>query len=284
MSRVALICLSILLSALNAKAADDPNCFPLEGLSEEVRPYAEMYLANALRTEAIYTFAGPLKPVSEGFAKYDVLRGKSPEGALRIFRTLAEAWQCGGRYEVFPHLAETDEDGDRRLSLYLAHRESLRNVISRRPALFNRLSLMPSDSLEHVIYIAERAAEPIRAEALGALFGFPYEASQFFVRNERRRIRNQETLRQRHVRIVGVERTAEFIYVVDAKAKVAETETRLRQRSAAIRASYRRVLRGLTKELERPPLPQEILRRWIAGKPALFPGANCAVTLVDPPE
>lgn len=271
-----------LLTAVSGSA--DP-CFPLEELPPSLRRLAEHYLSNALAGGAVFTLAGRVKPVSDGFAIEDVPSGVCAEPLLRSLRTVAAAFRCEGRYEAAAVLSMADADGDRRVSLFLADSQAFRRLLRRRQAFFRRLGLGPNDTLEHVLFTVENAAEPARSQALGALYGYPGDAVRFFSRYARQvRLTGEPTNNLRWVRIAGVTGDARFNYAVPRGSPSSAAEKRLREQCALVRASYRRVGYAMAEDVGAAPLPQVFLREWIRREPELFPPADCAPALADVPN
>jgi hypothetical protein len=58
--------------AVSAQTVPRSECFPFERLAPEMRERAEALLLKALDSEALYTIAGDLKPMSSGFQSFRV--------------------------------------------------------------------------------------------------------------------------------------------------------------------------------------------------------------------
>lgn len=273
-----------LFSAVSAFAsvanAAEP-CLPFENLPEVLRGIAEHVLANVLERGAVFTLAGGVKPVSDGIYEEEVPRGRSSAQTLAQMRTLAAAFRCEGRFEAAAVLTRPDEDGDRRVALFLADTRAFRSVLRRRATLFRRLGLSSHDAIEHVLFTVENAAEPARSRALGALYGFPYEAVESFARRAAQIERTGRATRDlRWVRIDGVLGDPRFIYAVPRGSVPSAAERNLRRRCAAVRASYRRVGRALRDESGDPASPLHFVREWIRRDATIFPPLECDTALV----
>lgn len=118
------ILLSLFLIAAGSFCAfgQPSECFPFEKLSPEKRKTAEELLLKALDSEALYTIAGDLKPMSSGFASF--------EFATREVRGISET-EAGQLVSKYP-----DEASRRDLTKEEKSRVTLAdNYMKRRNAL-----------------------------------------------------------------------------------------------------------------------------------------------------
>ena len=179
---VALV-LALVLSPQAAAARGVPReqCFPFEGLAPAVRADAEALLLKALDTEALYTIVGGLKPLSSGFASYDIdLRSPDWQAADRARQALAQ-WRCGETLTAGVLAFARTYGGKRPLQAYVANAPRVAALVAERRAFFGALGVSPASSPAEVVLAVEHADEATRFRGYGWLFGYPDAAVDFFV-------------------------------------------------------------------------------------------------------
>lgn len=131
--------------------------------------------------EGLYTAAGGLKPVSEGFwqTRFDAAR---PDLAAveRVRRALAAA-RLGDTLYADVWVYRAVHDGKRFATAYVAHRPAVRRLVEADPGFWAGLGVTPSSHPAEVVLAAEGAPPLVRFRALGDLFGYPRHAVGFFV-------------------------------------------------------------------------------------------------------
>jgi hypothetical protein len=172
-----------------ASAARTAACFPVESLSPEDRPVAERLLLAIGDSEALYTLADGLKPISSGMITSvrvapDVDR--TALEALEQHRRAAARLTCGeiGVFVQVFAAPSTSESGatTRSFEVVTFHRASVAAAVGRHAGYFGALGITPSANPTQVVMAVEHAPRADRWRGYGYLFGFPDEAVDFFVR------------------------------------------------------------------------------------------------------
>lgn len=122
----------VLILLLSATHFGQSDCFPFERLSPEKRQRAEALLLRALDSEALYTIAGDLKPMSSGFASF--------EFATREVRGILEpeAMELTAKYpteESRRGLAKADQARVTLADSFIKRKRSLANIDETREIL-----------------------------------------------------------------------------------------------------------------------------------------------------
>ena len=142
-----------------AAAAGVPRacCFPLETLPADLWPLADELLWKLLDSEAVYTVAGGLKPVSDGFwqARLPADQATTPE--VERVRAALAAFRCGDDIAAGVYVFDAVYQGKRSASAFVAHRSSLNALLARRADVFAPLGLRPGADPQRVMEAADRA-------------------------------------------------------------------------------------------------------------------------------
>jgi hypothetical protein len=180
MRAVALL-LVVLLAPAATAGVPRACCFPVESLPADLRPLADELLWRLLDSEAVYTLAGGLKPVSDGFwqARFPADQATTPE--VERVRAALGAFRCGGEVVAGVYVFDAVYDGKRSASAVVAHRPSLDVLLARRADVFAPLGVAPGANPQRVMEAVDRAPRATRWRAFGLLFGYPEHAVEFFV-------------------------------------------------------------------------------------------------------
>ena len=159
----------------------DVGCFDDTSIPAADREYAREVLLKALDREALFTFAGGLKPLSISFETMRISAdgGGDLEAATRL-RRLLPAFACDGVWEAQLLHSSFVFDGQRSLQTVVYHRPHFSEVVRRRPELFDSYGLTPEAHPIEVLMAIESARESQSALMLGHLLGYPSAAVDFF--------------------------------------------------------------------------------------------------------
>lgn len=144
-------------------------------------PTAEELALRLLDGEGLYTVAGGLKPVSDGFwqARFPAERDASPE--VEAARRHLAALPLGPDLEAGVYVFATPFEGRRSASAFIVHKPALWALIGRRPDVFAPLGITPATPPLGVMERIDRGPRAARWRAFGLMFGYPEYAVEFFV-------------------------------------------------------------------------------------------------------
>ena len=172
-----------------AAATRPAGCFQVESLSPEDQLVAERLLLAIGDSEALYTLADGLKPVSSGMITSVRVAPDVDRTALEALeqrRRVAARLTCGeiGVFvQVFAAPSTSDSGATTRsFEVVTFHRASVAAAVGRHAGYFGALGVTPSADPIQVVMAVEHAPRADRWRGYGYLFGFPDEAVDFFVR------------------------------------------------------------------------------------------------------
>lgn len=163
------------------------DCFPLETLPAELRAKSEALLLKALDSEALYTIAGGLKPMSSGFASFKLNIEKPDLTEIEATRAMLVAWRCGDDLHAgVHHFAKVYDDDKTKEKIRFAealviHRPALTEAIKQYSDFFAPYGVTPNAHPIETLMAVEYSANGPRWRGYGYLFGFPHSAVDFFV-------------------------------------------------------------------------------------------------------
>lgn len=157
------------------------ECFPVENLPAGSRAEAEALLTRMLDGEALYTLAGGLKPMSDGFWRATFPEADATSPAVEGARRGLAALRCGDEFAAGVYVFARAYDGKRHADALVVHRPSLRAAIARHPTAFAAVGVGPATGPAEVLARVDRAAPADRWRAFGLLYGYPEHAVEFFV-------------------------------------------------------------------------------------------------------
>lgn len=224
-----------------ARGVTREQCFPFEQLSPPVRAEAERLLLKALDSEALFTVIGGLKPVSSGFASFEIdVRDPSWHVIDRAREAIA-SWRCGDALAAGVLAFARTYDGKRPLQAFVAHAPSVAALVRSRRAFFGALGVSPASSPAEVVLAVEHAEETSRFRGYGWLFGYPDASVDFFVGAW---VFQQYTgwLVPRDVRSVPTfaREANAFVWAVPKGQEDTEAARRIEAAAAPVLAEYRR--------------------------------------------
>lgn len=222
------------------EAVPRSDCFPLEALEPEVGELSKRLLLEALDREALYTFFGPLKPVSEGFWNTRFRIEPLDVSELQRVQQALAAWRCGEIYQADTMVFEQLTEGQRYVSAWVAHRPMLQQTIERKTALFGALGVFPNENPEVVLLSIERSqSRDERWGGFGALFGYPDYAVDFFVMAGKHQATTGEFVERDFRAIPTFEsKSGRFVYAVPKLSKEQEVDRAMQERARPILDKY----------------------------------------------
>lgn len=186
------IAVVLLLTFSSVAAAQRSECFPFERLSAEKQEKANELLLKALDSEALYTIVGGIKPMSSGFANFqiEVRSPRDEKQAAERSQKLADVaetreilahFRCGENiFADVQHFAKSF-DGKRFSGGIVFHRSSLAAMLKVRSEFFDRWAITANSHPLQVLYAVEYDETGARFGGYGYLFGYPDYAIRFFV-------------------------------------------------------------------------------------------------------
>ena len=272
MRTVALLLVGLLAPVAVAGVPRD-CCFPLETLPTDVRPLADELLWKLLDSEAVYTLAGGLKPVSDGFwqARFPATQATTPE--VERVRTALAAFRCGGEIVAGVYVFDAVYDGKRAASAFVTHRPSLDALLLCRADVFAPLGVCLGADPQRVMEAVDRAPRATRWRAFGLLFGYPEHAVEFFVAaGESEKATGTFVKRDFRTVPTWASDDGRFVYAVPKGAAERPEEVALKADAAPLFATYswrRPLYHGAGK-----PGPAFLVRDWFDA------GTGCCSSLV----
>jgi hypothetical protein len=234
MQRLLFVCVTLVLAACSV---------PRTSLADRARS-VEVQLA-ALDSEALYTIAGGLKPVSEGFW-HEWVDAAAPD--LSAFVAVHEALAVWRNEDLWAdvHLLHHEHDGRRAARAYVVDRAALRALIRREAVWFARWGIVPDSHPAAVLAVVERLPAPERHRGQGLLFGYPRHAIDFFVRANEAQQAGAPLVPRRFVQIptFGAE-TGRFVYAVPEHWQDGPADLELATKAAHMLSRYRELRAGL---------------------------------------
>lgn len=255
--------LALLLVACSATA---PPSTPTNASASAITADSARVLLAALDSEALYTIAGGLKPVSEGFWHGNVPSAQPDLAAVSTARAALAPWRNDTLWADV-HVFHEAHDGKRAARGYVVDRRALADLLRGQAAFFAPFGLGPDTHPAEVMAVVERLPKLDRHRALGLLFGYPQHAIEFFLAAEVARAAGDEPAPRRFVQIPAfVSPTGRFVYAVgkddperaedrELAAAAAPRLQRYRELRATIREDDAEALIALTRQLQQEFAP-----------------------------
>lgn len=234
----------------------------LDGLDAETKRLSEELLFNALDSEAFYTWAGQLKPVSEGFWGGYFSIEQSDLRELERVRAALKAWNVPGLFHADVLVYESLQFGQRYASAYVVHIPSLKALIQRQQSFFARWGITPETPPNEVLMLIERTRQPDdRWRGFGLVFGYPEPAIDFFVAAGMHQRMTGEFIERdfRHLPTFAG-RTGRFVYAVSKLSSVTPEEKALERAATRLLSEYRRLR---PQYIQPNKNPTGLLRDWM---------------------
>jgi|GEM_PF-4005611 len=136
---------------------------------------------SMMDSEALYTIAAGVKPVSEGFWRKSFPDSSPVDAeigpALKELRKLP----LGPDFETGILVFKNPTGGTKHATAFVAHKPRLRDLISKHPKIFQGIGVKPWSSAQFVMERIDQAPSSTRWRGFGLVFGYPEYAVEFFV-------------------------------------------------------------------------------------------------------
>ncbi len=271
---IRLLAASLILTA--ALLAAPAGCFDDAALSPNDRKRAEEILWDSLDREALFTYAGGLKPVSIGIATTRVsVHQPDNLDELEQLRRILPAFGCPGLFAAELHHSNFVVDGKRYMQAVVFHLPHLRVAIHRHEDLFGSYGITPSANPMEVMLAIQYAREGQTSLLLGNILGYPEDAVDFFYASSREQQRTGQFVRRDFLSPPSFVNLNHFVWVVPQEHKRSAAEGQVFACADTVLAEYKQ--RRERYFGEGGPGPFALLRDW---HDAGFP--TCGSTLHAP--
>lgn len=244
------------------RAIPRADFFSLDGLAPEAQTLSQSLLLKALDGEALYTFVGQLKPVSEGFwGSYFALEPLDLQEVERV-RTALRPWNVAGLFHADVLVYESARRGQCYASAYVVHVPSLQALIERQADFFGRWGITADSPPGEVLLAIERCREPgDRWRGFGLMFGYPEYAIDFFVEAGLHQRATGEFVERDFRQIpTFASRSGRFVYAVPKLSRPGPEDSALERRATHLLGEYRH---RRPADAADSPNPIELLREWM---------------------
>jgi hypothetical protein len=223
------------------------QCFPVELLPEGERAAAGDLFLKLLDSEALYTVAGGIKPMSAGFVMF-----RTPSSAIEAeevdkARRYLEYFRCGGELvATVHHFARLyPDEKTKQLQRYfdgvVFHRSGLRRALLAHREFFGPAGVTENTSPVEALMATEYLEGPPRLRGLGYLFGYPDYAVDFFVSAAKEQAFTGKFVERDFISMPTFARAERgMVYAVPKGHAEVEADKTLRTKLAAILDEYRR--------------------------------------------
>lgn len=162
------------------------SCFPIELLPREERAEAEELFLKVLDSEALYTVAGGLKPMSSGFVSFRLPASSLDAEKIDRARRHLGLFRCGEelsatvQHFVRLYPGKDSKAMERSFEGAVFHHGGLRRAIREHKTFFYPEGLTEHSNPMEVLMTIDFIEGPARLRGLGYLFGYPNHAVDFF--------------------------------------------------------------------------------------------------------
>ncbi len=224
--------------AQSAPAFPAAACFPFESLPVDLRGRAEALLLKALDSEALYTIASDIKPMSSGFASLQIDVASPDLADAEALRQILAAWTCGGEIRATLHHFAAVYNGKRPIDAVVFNIPRLRALLNGRAAFFGPYGLSPSaDPLEALMAI-EYDQTSARLRGYGYFFGYPDYAVDFFVEASDSQKATGTFVERDFISLPAVAGERRFVYAAPKGHQLNDADRTLRARAERVYAEY----------------------------------------------
>ena len=224
--------------------APSPRAPAVEPIEVTTEGTLERTVLSALDSEALYTIAGGLKPLSSGFwsarAPEDATALGEVDAMRRSLQNLDdEQLTWGVMAFAKPH------DGQRSYQAWVAHRAAVAAVVRRHADVFAPHGISPASRPAELLAQVERMPRAERYRCYGLLFGYPEHAVDFFVAADAQRAEHPRGVAPRSFLSIPTfgAATGRFVYAVPPDHEPVAADEALRLAALRILDQYR-ALRG----------------------------------------
>lgn len=214
-------------------------CFPIEELPEELQDVALDLLLQALDTEALYSIAGDLKPMSSGFASLELPTEDGGSAELDDLVRIMGAFRCGSALEGGVQVFAQDFQGTSFAEALVFRVPRFVDTVEAYPDPFETLGVDPATPRIEVVHAVDVAPDIARFRGYGYLFGYPDHAVDFFVEAAETEAETGEFVERDFVHIPVYDRpTGAFTYAVPVGHELVAADLELAEAAQPVLATY----------------------------------------------
>lgn len=246
------------------------DCFPIENLAVHLRTKAEVILRKALHSEALYSLATDLKPISSDFFSIELKEDKPSSEVLQELQSIMSVLHCGKtiRFELHKY-AETYE-GSNVYSAVAVNLVKFKRLMEDHPDFFSSLGdvrdLDGEFDVKKVIDAVESSPHLIRLRGYGYLHGYPDAAVNFFVSAARREQKTKRHINRSFVSAPTYDADDHhFVWAVPKGMKLSTEEFEIISHAKDILRQYRELM-------SQPSIrssPVKLIRKWFSSTKSL---------------
>jgi hypothetical protein len=228
-------------SAAFARAAGVPraDCFPTDKLPPALQQKSESLLLRALDTEALFTIAGDLKPMSS-FMEYRIPLSSLDLSDLETARRALAVWRCGDGLFADVHHFTQPHDGKLYAEAAVWNRRALAAVIASHARFFRPYGITPSTHPMEVAMTIEFDPGVSRFRGYGYLYGYPDYAVDFFVSAEEIQHKTGQKVPREIVSVPTYTReTGLYAWAAPTGHKENDVDRQIKAKAAVILSEYR---------------------------------------------
>lgn len=191
------------------------GCFDDTQLPTEDRKKAVDILWHALDREALFTYAGGLKPTSIGFfaTRISALGDEGLEEIEQV-RRLMPAFGCPGLFAAELHHSNFVVDGKRYMQSVVFHLPHLQSALRRHADVFAPYGITPNTNPMEVMLAIQYARGGDSSLMLGNILGYPTDAVDFFYASSREQSRTGQFVRRSFLSPPVFKNLNHFVWVV----------------------------------------------------------------------
>ncbi|OYT72652.1 MAG: hypothetical protein CFK52_04340 [Chloracidobacterium sp. CP2_5A] len=243
---LSLACLALLLVASGgwrATRAETPaaaDCFSLDDLAPDERARAETLFLALLDSEALYTVACDLKPMSGGYVRFQFDAAQPDLTDIEATRRRLMRFRCGDLFYADVLVFAAAYDGKRQAEGVVFNRRALERAIRAHAGYFAPFGVTPNAHPMDALKTVEHAERALRWRGYGYLFGYPDAAVDFFVAAGESQDATGKFVERDFLHIPSYARaTGAFTWAVPKGHRETDAEKRLRAEAMAVLENYR---------------------------------------------
>lgn len=241
------------------------ECFPIERLPTRLRSVASKILKRALDSEALYTVALAMKPMSGDFVSVVSDDSKESNNKVRDIARILRAFRCGETIQS--ELIEFKQrfDGKRYYSPIIFNRIAFDQLMLNEHIFFSGLGDVYDEdgsfSLRKVVLAVENSESFTRFRGYGLLFGYPKEAVEFFVSASEEEARTGQFVKREFVSVPTFgSKVGHFVWAVPVGHQLTRLEQEMRDTASLVLREYTRRRNSRTDGIS----SVRLIRNWFS--------------------
>jgi len=241
------------------------DCFPFEQLPNRLRSEATKLLKKALDSEALYTMAIDMKPMSGDFTWITSNGSSASNKKLQDIAQILKFFHCGKTIQAELMESKIRFNGERHYSHIIFNRVAFDRLMIEEQAFFSALGDVFESpgrfSPRKVLAAVENSEASIRFRGYGLLFGYPKEAVDFFVSGAEEEARTGRFVKREFVSIPTFSsKDHRFVWAVPVGHQLTAIEREMQEGATPILQEYirRRTDRSENKN------SVELIRNWFS--------------------